>query len=127
MRSIAIMFASWLPLLAIGLPFGPAHRINGLISGFAAMVLSWGALSNHRARLAAAGVGAWVALSSIVLWSTLLEAVVTVVWGVIIFFWAMFVRNEVAASKTSLLMCQRFEWLWKSRTTADIARWMGRK
>jgi hypothetical protein len=85
-RSIAIMFASWLPLLALALPLGPAHRINALVCGFAVLVLSWFALSFHRARVAAAVIAAWVAASSIVFWSSPLEAVVTVTWGVVIFF-----------------------------------------
>jgi hypothetical protein len=85
-RCIAIMFASWLPLLAMALPFGPAHRSNALVCGVAVMVLSWGALSFNRARYAAAAVAAWVAVSSIVFWSSHLEAIVTVTWGVLIFF-----------------------------------------
>jgi hypothetical protein len=85
-RSIAILFSSWLPLLGMALPFGTAHRMNALVSGFAAMALSFGALSDERFRIGAAVVGAWLALSSIVFWSSHLEATVMVVWGVVIFF-----------------------------------------
>ena len=85
-RCIGIMFSSWLPLLGMALPFGPAHRVNAIVAGLLAMLLSFGALSSERMRIGAALVGGWVALSSIVLWSSRLEATVTVVWGVVMFF-----------------------------------------
>jgi hypothetical protein len=85
-RCIAIMFSSWLPLLGLALPFGPSHRVSAIVSGIFATVLSFGALSSDGSRIGAALVGAWVALSSIVFWSSRLEATVTVVWGVVMFF-----------------------------------------
>jgi hypothetical protein len=85
-RCIAIMFASWLPLLGMALPVGHAHRVNLIVSGLVATILSFGALSSDRFRTGAALVGGWVALSSIVFWSSHLEAIVTVVWGVVMFF-----------------------------------------
>lgn len=85
-RCIAIMFSSWLPLVGLALSFDPVHRINVIVSGIVAILFSFGALSSERFRIAAALVGGWVALSSIVLWSSHLEAFVTVTWGVMMFF-----------------------------------------
>jgi hypothetical protein len=86
-RMLAIVIASWLPMLGVILPVGAAHRANALIAGIAATVLSAFALGDQRARVGAALVGAWVALSPFVLGSTLIEQVMTVTWGVAMFTW----------------------------------------
>jgi hypothetical protein len=86
-RMLAIVIASWLPVLGVILPVGAAHRANALVAGIAATVLSAFALGDRRARAAAALVGAWVALSPFVLGGTLLEQVMTVPWGVVMFTW----------------------------------------
>jgi len=84
-RSFAIVIAAWLPMLGVILPLGPVHTANAIIAGVAATLLSFAALSDNRARVAAAVVGAWVALSPFVFDSTLLEEVLTVSWGITTF------------------------------------------
>ena len=86
-RMLAIVVASWLPVLGVILPVGAAHRANALVAGVAATVLSAFALGDRRARAAGALVGAWVALSPFVLGGTLIEKVMTVTWGVAMFTW----------------------------------------
>jgi hypothetical protein len=85
-RSIGILIGVWLPMLAVSLPIGPVHTANALIAGILATVLSLAALADDRARIATAVVGAWVALSPFVFTSTLIEEVLTVSWGMTIFF-----------------------------------------
>lgn len=84
-RSIAILIGTWLPMLAVMLPIGPVHTANAIIAGIAATLLSLAALADDRARVGAAVVGAWVALSPFIFDSTLLEKVLTVSWGVTMF------------------------------------------
>jgi hypothetical protein len=84
-RSIAILIGSWLPMLAVILPLGPVHTANAIIAGVAATLLSFAALADDRARVGAAVVGGWVALSPFIFDSTLLEEVLTVSWGVTTF------------------------------------------
>jgi hypothetical protein len=84
-RSIAILIGTWLPMLAVILPLGPAHTANAIVAGVAATLLSFAALADDRARVGAAAVGAWVALSPFIFDSTLLEKVLTVSWGVTTF------------------------------------------
>ncbi len=84
-RAVSIMIGPWLPMLAVILPLSPFHRVNALIAGSLATVLSFAALSNDRARIAAAAIGAWVALTPFIVPSTLLEKVLTVSWGVVTF------------------------------------------
>jgi hypothetical protein len=84
-RCIAILIGTWLPMLAVILPFGPTHTANAIIAGVLATALSLASLSDNRFRVATAVVGGWVALSPFVFPSTLLEEVVTVTWGVITF------------------------------------------
>jgi hypothetical protein len=84
-RSIAILIGTWLPMLAVVLPIGPVHTANAIIAGIVATLLSLAALADDRARIGAAVVGAWVALSPFIFDSTLLEKVLTVSWGVTTF------------------------------------------
>jgi hypothetical protein len=48
-------------------------------------LLSFAALADKRASIATAVVGAWVALTPFIFASTLLEKVLTVSWGVVMF------------------------------------------
>ena len=84
-RSVAILIGAWFPMLAVILPLGPVHTVNAIVAGIAATLLSFAALSDNRARVAAAVVGGWVALSPFIFDSTMLEKVLTVSWGVTIF------------------------------------------
>jgi hypothetical protein len=84
-RSVAILIGAWLPMLGVVLPLGPVHTANALIAGIAATLLSLAALSDDRARIATAVVGAWVALAPFIFDSTLIEEVLCVSWGVTMF------------------------------------------
>src|SRR5262245_47042583 len=84
-RSIAIVLGTWFPMLAVILPLGPVHTVNAIVAGTIATLLSFAALSDDRARIGAAVVGGWVALSPFILPATLLEKVLTVSWGVTMF------------------------------------------
>jgi hypothetical protein len=85
---LAIVIASWLPVMGVILPVSPAHRASALVAGIAATVLASFALADRRARFVGALLGAWVALSPfVILDSTLLEQVMTVPWGVAMFTW----------------------------------------
>jgi hypothetical protein len=87
-RMLAIFISSWLPVMGVILPVSAAHRANALVAGIAATVLAALSLVDNRARYGAALVGAWVALSPfLILQSTLLEEVMTVSWGVVMFTW----------------------------------------
>jgi len=86
-RMLAITISSFLPPLAAILPMSAAHRANALVAGTVATLLAAFSLALDRARVAAALVGSWVALSAFVIPSTLLEQVVTVTWGVTMFVW----------------------------------------
>src|SRR5262245_53799452 len=84
-RSFAVLIGSWLPMLAVMLPLGPVHRANAIVAGIAVTLLSLAALADNRARIAAAVVGGWVALSPFIFSSTSIEKVLTVSWGVATF------------------------------------------
>jgi len=86
-RSLAILLAPWLPLAALIFPMGTAHRLNDLIAGTLATILSAVALGSDRARIGAAVVAGWVALAALVLPSTLLEAEVALSWGALMLAW----------------------------------------
>jgi hypothetical protein len=86
-RMLAILLSSCLPALGAILPFSEAHRTNALVAGIAGTVLGAFSLVDRRARIGAAIVGAWVALSPFVIPSTLLEQSVMVMWGVLTFQW----------------------------------------
>jgi hypothetical protein len=86
-RSLAILLAPWLPLAALIFPMGTAHRINDLVAGTLATVLSGVALGSDRARIAAAVIGGWVALTAFIFPSTLLEEVVALSWGTLMVSW----------------------------------------
>jgi hypothetical protein len=84
-RSLSILLATWLPMFAVMLPLGRFHTINAIVAGIAAALLSFLALSDNRARIGVAIIGAWVALSPFIFEATLIEKVLTVWWGVIVF------------------------------------------
>lgn len=86
-RCLAIMLASCLPTAAAIFPMGPAHTANAVIAGTLGTVLAAFALVSDRARLGAALIGFWVALSAFIFSSTLLEEFITVSWGVLMFVW----------------------------------------
>jgi hypothetical protein len=86
-RSLAILLAPWLPLAALMLPMGAAHRIDDLVAGTLATLLSAFSLSNDRARIGAAVVGGWVALTAFIFPATLLEEVVALSWGTLMVAW----------------------------------------
>jgi len=84
-RSVSILIASWLPMLAVMLPLGRFHTANAIVAGILATLLSLAAFVDNRARIATAAVGAWVALTPFIFSSTLIEKVLTVSWGVTVF------------------------------------------
>jgi len=84
-RSFSILLGTWLPMLAAILPIGQVHLANAIIFGTIATLLSLAALSDNRARIGMAIVGAWVALSPFIFSSTLIEEVLPVSWGVLTF------------------------------------------
>ncbi len=86
-RSLAILLAPCLPLAALIFPMGTAQRIDALVAGTVATILSAVALGSDRARIAAAVVGGWVALTALIFPSTLLESVVALSWGVLMLAW----------------------------------------
>ncbi len=81
-RSLGLLFIPILPFVPLVAPFGSAHAANAVIAGVVASVLAVFSLVDNRARVAAAVVGGWVALSPFIFDATLLEEVVTVSWGV---------------------------------------------
>ena len=84
-RSLAVLISSWLPCAALILPFGRAHTLNALIAGTLAVVLSGFSLSSTRIGNLVSVIGVWVALTGFIFPSTLLEEVVVVSWGVVMF------------------------------------------
>jgi len=84
-RSLAVLFAPWLPAAALILPLGAAHTANDLIAGTVATILSAFALVSRRISFAVGIVAAWVALAPFIFPSTLLESVLAVTWGVTMF------------------------------------------
>lgn len=86
-RCLGILLAPCLPVAALVFPMGTAHRVSALVCGTLATALSAFALSQDRARLGAAIVGGWVALSALIFPSTLLEETIALSWGVLMFSW----------------------------------------
>ena len=84
-RSIAILFASYLPTAALILPLSPAHKINALVAGTLATILAAFSMVYDRARIGAVVIGAWVALTPFIFSSTLVEEALTVCWGTMMF------------------------------------------
>jgi hypothetical protein len=80
-RSIAILFATFLPAAALIMPLSPAHKISALVSGTLATLLAGFSMVSDRARVGAAVIGAWVALTALIFPSTLPEEVLAVCWG----------------------------------------------
>jgi hypothetical protein len=86
-RSLAILLAPLLPMAALILPMGAPHRIDDLVAGVVATILSGFALGSDRARIGAAVVGGWVALAALVFPGTLIEEVVALSWGALMLSW----------------------------------------
>jgi len=84
-RSIAILFSSFLPTAALILPLSPAHKINALVAGTLATILAAFSMAYDRARIGAVLLGAWVALTPFIFESTLVEKILTVCWGTMMF------------------------------------------
>jgi hypothetical protein len=84
-RALAILVASWLPAAALIAPLGRAHTINAIVAGTIATLLAAIGLGYDRPRFGAAAIGAWVALSAFVFRSTLLEEVIVISWGTMMF------------------------------------------
>jgi hypothetical protein len=86
-RSLAIMLAPLLPMAALIFPMGALHRIDDLVAGVVATLLSAFALGSDRARIAAAVVGGWVAVAALAFPGTLLEEAVALSWGMLMMSW----------------------------------------
>ena len=84
-RCLALMFIPVLPWVPLMAPFSRAHAANAIIAGIVATACAAFSLIDNRARVAAAVVGGWVALSPFIFRSTLLEGWVAVSWGVCTF------------------------------------------
>ncbi len=84
-RSLAILVSPWLPCAALILPFGRAHTVNALVAGTLAVALSAFSLSSRRIGSLVSAIGVWVALTGFIFPSTLIEEVVVVSWGVVMF------------------------------------------
>jgi len=84
-RSVSIVISAWLVMAAGILPLSGFHMVNAIVAGVIATLLSFAALSDNRARIGVAVVGAWVALVPFIFDSTMLEKVLTVSWGVTTF------------------------------------------
>jgi hypothetical protein len=103
-RSLAILISPWLPCAALILPFGRAHTVNALVAGTLAVMLSAFSLSSRRIGSLVSAIGVWVALSGFIFPSTLLEEVVVVSWGVVMFI-CMFApfREPVWATRAAIV------------------------
>jgi hypothetical protein len=84
-RSLALLISAWLPCAALILPFGRAHTVNALVAGTLAVLLSGFSLSSRRIGSLVSGIGIWVALTGFIFPSTLIEEVVVVSWGAVMF------------------------------------------
>jgi len=84
-RSVSIVISAWLVMAAGIFPLSTLHMVNAIVAGSLATLLSFAALSDNRARIGVAIVGAWVALVPFIFDSTMLEKVLTVSWGVTTF------------------------------------------
>ena len=103
-RSLAILLSPWLPCAALILPFGRAHTVNALVAGTLAVALSAFSLSSRRIGSLVSAIGVWVALTAFIFPSTLLEEVVVVSWGVVMFI-CMFApfREPVRATEVAVV------------------------
>ncbi|HXJ21280.1 MAG TPA: hypothetical protein VMT03_13705 [Polyangia bacterium] len=86
-RSLAILLAPLLPMSALIFPMGTLHRVDDLVAGTIVTILSAFALGNDRARVGGAVVAGWVALAALVFPSSLLEEVLALSWGTLMFAW----------------------------------------
>jgi len=103
-RSLALLISPWLPCAALILPFGPAHTVNALVAGTLAVALSGFSLSSRKIGSLVSVIGVWVALTGFIFPSTLLEEVVVVSWGAVMFI-CMFApfREPVTATAVAAL------------------------
>ncbi len=103
-RSLAILISPWLPCAALILPFGRAHTVNAFLAGTLAVVLSAFSLTSERVGSLVSAIGIWVALTAFIFPSTLLEEVVVVSWGVVVFI-CMFApfREPVGATEVAIV------------------------
>ena len=103
-RSLAILLSPWLPCAALILPFGRPHTVNALVAGTLAVLLSGFSLTSRRIGSLVSGIGIWVALTAFIFPSTLLEEVVVVSWGAVMFI-CMFApfREPVGATAAATL------------------------
>ena len=99
-RSLALLISPWLPCAALILPFGHAHTVNALVAGTLAVALSGFSLSSRRAGSLVSAIGIWVALTGFIFPSTLLEEVVVVSWGAVMFI-CMFAPFREPAQATA--------------------------
>jgi hypothetical protein len=118
-RCVAILIGTWLPMLAVILPLGPIHTANAIIAGVLATALSLASLSDNRFRVATAVVGAWVALTPFVFSSTLLEKVLTVTWGTIIFVCMIGPFSDKPVTMRTQVLATRVP---PVETTLDVAK-----
>ena len=100
-RSLALLISPWLPCAALILPFGPAHTVNALLAGTLAIALSGFSLASRRAGSLVSAIGVWVALTGFIFPSTLLEEVVVVSWGALMFI-CMFAPFQEPGSATAV-------------------------
>jgi hypothetical protein len=84
-RCLALLFIPVLPWVPLMAPFGRVQAANAIIAGIIAIVCAAFSLVDYRARVAAAVVGGWVALSPFIFRATLLEEWILVTWGVCTF------------------------------------------
>ena len=84
-RCLALLVIPMLPWAPLMTPFSRAHAANAIIAGIVATVCAAFSLVDYRARVAAAVVGGWVALSPFIFRATLLEECIAVTWGVTTF------------------------------------------
>jgi hypothetical protein len=99
-RSLALLISPWLPCAALILPFGRAHTVNALVAGTLAVALSGFSLSSRRIGSLVSAIGIWVALTGFIFPSTLLEEVVVVSWGAVMFI-CMFAPFREPAQATA--------------------------
>ncbi len=81
-RCLALLFIPMLPCVPLIAPLSRAHATSAIVAGIIASACAAFSLVDNRARVAAAVVGGWVALSPFIFRATLLEEAIAVCWGV---------------------------------------------
>lgn len=84
-RCLALLFIPVLPWVPLMAPLSRVHAANAIIAGIIATACAAFSLVDNRARVAAAVVGGWVALSPFIFPATLLVEWIAVSWGVCTF------------------------------------------